>query len=339
MTTPRRAARVLVLTGFLFASTGLAQPGAQPERPTASQAPAASPTDPLAPGGVAFDPSAPSALEVKRTPTGHLLVRPMVNGRAPGWFIFDTGAGVCVIAKSVAESLDLRRAGQVDAVGVGGDANASPVFRASTIALGPVTLTDHPVMLADLAFLKQHLGDEIAGVIGYGLLSRCVAEIDIGAPRIALHAPDAFELASRAGDAPPPAWTDLVLNDRVPAVRARFEGREGLFRLDTGANSAVTFHQPAVEKWSLLDGREVTDARLGGVGGFVAAKRGRVAWFELGGVRTENVDAMFAVEAKGTFANATKDGNIGADLLRRFTIVTDYTNRRIAFIPKPPPAK
>jgi hypothetical protein len=76
----------------------------------------------------------------------------------------------------------------------------------------------------------------------------------------------------------------------------------------------------------------VTDAKLGGVGGFVAAKQGTVAWFEIGGVRTEDVPAKFATEAKGTFADAKKDGNIGVELLRPFVLWFDYAGERMAFV-------
>ncbi len=284
----------------------------------------------LSTGRVEFTPSVPAVLEVKRAPTGHLLVRPVVNGVTPGWYIFDTGAGICCVSTPHADELRLSAAGSVHAKGVGGQA-AMSLLRASTLTLGPVTLHDEPIMSTDFTMLKQFLGEEIYGVIGFGLISACVVEIDLETPRIALFDPEGYTL--REGE-----WSELVIDDRIPVVRAKFEGHEGLFRLDTGANGTVTFHRPAVEKWKLLEGREsrgpVTDKKLGGVGGFVAAKIGTIDSFELGGVRRENLSVTFALEAKGTFADDTKDGNIGGDLLRPFTLVLDYTHHRIAFVPR-----
>jgi hypothetical protein len=46
-------------------------------------------------------------------------------------------------------------------------------MRADSVTLGPITLGDHPFMTTDLTFLAPFLGREIAGVIGYGVLSRC----------------------------------------------------------------------------------------------------------------------------------------------------------------------
>ncbi len=277
-------------------------------------------------GTAAFDPALSPVLEVVRARTGHLLVRPVINGRSPGLFIFDTGAGICVVSTPFVEALELTPAGNIGTLGVGGGENAE-LYSAATLELGPMHLADHPFMATDLSFLEQHLGVEVAGVIGYGVLSRCVAEIDLVAPRVALHDPATFALTG--GE-----WTPLDLAERIPAIRARFEDREGLFQLDTGANIAVTFQAPAVRKWNLLENREVSDSRLGGVGGFVAAKRGVVEWFEFGGLRQEKVTATFAMEDKGTHADDRKDGSIGAELLRPFVLVTDYQHERIAFRPR-----
>lgn len=275
-------------------------------------------------GSATFDHSVPGVLEAKRAPTGHVLVRCAINGHEPGWYIFDTGAGICVVSRTHVEELGLKSAGEIQAVGVGGG-EAAGLVTADTLTVGPMTLHDHPMLVTDLAFLRPHLGEEIEGVIGYGTLSRCVAELDLVKPSVTIHDPAEASLDHLA-------WEELVLTGRAPAVRAAYEGHEGVFRLDTGANGSVTFHQPAVERLGLLEGRAVEDAKMGGVGGFVAAKRGDLAWFEIGGVRTEHVPALFATEAKGAFADAGRDGNIGVDLLRPFVMYFDYAGRRVAFV-------
>jgi hypothetical protein len=277
-----------------------------------------------APGAAVFDAGVSGRLECKRAPTGHVLVRCSVNGDDAGWFIFDTGAGICVVSTPRVEPLGLKDAGAIEAVGVGG-AEQARLVSADALTLGPLTLRDHPMLVTDLSFLKVHLGEEISGVIGFGVLARSVVALDLDEPSVTILASDDASLEDHA-------WDELTLIGRVPAVRARFEDRDGLFRLDTGANGHVTFHQPAVESLRLLDGRDLEEARLGGVGGFVAAKRGDLAWIELGGVRTEDVPALFATEAKGTFAHTDRTGNIGVELLRPFVLYLDYDRGRIAFV-------
>src|SRR5262245_43988348 len=112
-------------------------------------------------GTATFDPAITNELQVKRVKTGHLLVRPVINGLDAGWFIFDTGAGICVVSTPCVNRLKLKRLGDIDAQGTGGDEEAK-LYRASTVKLGPLTLTDHPIMATDLSFLKVHMGVEIA---------------------------------------------------------------------------------------------------------------------------------------------------------------------------------
>lgn len=277
-------------------------------------------------GPTTFDAGTAPAIEVKRAKTEHLLVKPVINGHPAGWFIFDTGAGICVISTEHAKDLELERTGDIHGSGVGGG-KSMPLYKAKLLTLGPGAFTGQPMMETDLGFLKQHLGDEIAGVIGFGVLSKCVVELDLAAPRIAIHDPKTYTLSQGH-------WTELTITGGVPSVHAKFEDHDGVFRLDTGADGFVTFHQPAVEKWKLLEGREVKSAKLGGVGGFVDAKRGVIKSFTLGGVTQENIEATFAVEAKGNFGESDRDGNIGAGLLKPFTLVLDYDSKRIAFVKK-----
>lgn len=278
-------------------------------------------------GKVAFDPAASPALQVKRIKSGHILVRPTVNGHDAGWYIFDTGAGICCVSTPTIKELDLQPNGSIQANGVGGS-KAANLYNAKQMKLGPMTFNDHPLMEIDLSFLEPLVGEKISGIIGYGVLSNCVGEIDLGVPSIALFDPGTYTLSSGQ-------WTPVNVNDRIPSVAGKFEGRDGTFRLDLGATGSVTFHQPSVVKYDMLKDRPVTDCKMGGFGGFVAGKRGKIASLELGGTKFEDVDADFALEAKGTFAESSKDANIGTDILKRFVLISDYPKGRMAFVLKP----
>lgn len=275
-------------------------------------------------GAAEFSSDRPAAIGVMRAQTGHLLVRPTLNGKPGGWFIFDTGAGICVISEPHVPEFGLRESGTLDAVGVG--STKATLLRADSLALGSLTLHDLPMIALDLRFLKQHLGEEISGVIGYGLLAKCVAEIDLVTPTIALHDPAKFTLSG----AP---WVETNLDKFIPIVDATFENHTGRFTLDTGANDAVSFHFSAVESLDLLADRTTTDAKLGGVGGSIATKRGRIGRFDLAGTVTTDLEATFELASKPN-ADPTIVGNIGVGLLRSFVLTTDYGKRRLAFVPK-----
>lgn len=284
-----------------------------------------------APRDTRFDAGVPARLEVKRAPTGHLLVHPLVNGRDVGWFIFDTGAGANVLSTSAQEALGLETFGDLPAVGVGGTTRTA-FLRPETLTLGCATF-ERPLMIQlDLAFLTPHMGVEVGGIVGYSVLARTISEVDLARAEISIHDPTTYRRADEH-------WADLIVKDRVPCVKASFEGHEGWFRIDTGANSSVTIHEPAVRRLGLLEGRETSDTKLGGVGGFVPAKAGVLEWFELGGTRIDGVKADFATEAKGAFAEPRTIGNIGTKLLEPFVLVLDYPHGRMAFVPREAPAE
>lgn len=276
------------------------------------------------PSDTTWDPAVSGVLEVRRAPTGHLLVHPMVDGKDVGWFIFDSGAGANVLASGALEALGVEAFGEVPAVGVGGTTRARFV-RPSSVAIGPMTYAEPLMVEMDLAFLEPYMGVKVGGILGFSFLARCVAEVDFAEGRISIHDPAAFDRSTHP-------WTPMVLDERIPCVRASIEGHEGWFRLDTGANGYVTIHEPAVRALGLLDGREAKDSQLGGVGGFVKAKKVTLSSFEIGGQRIEGMVADLAIERVGAFGDANSMGNIGNTLIRRFRVVFDYPHSRLAFL-------
>lgn len=302
---------------FEIRSVAAATPAASRSRFGAATA---RPADALWKAGV------PANVEVRRVRSGHLLVRPLVNGGDAGWFILDSGAGAMVIDQKAADKLGMPALGEIVAVGVAGSTKAR--FRQGrTFELGPLTITGTRYLELDLGFLTQAFGVPVAGICGRDFFARAAVEIDITNESVAVHDPARFRLEGAA-------WQELFFSSRNPAVRARFEGgHEGLFKLDTGSDGTVSLHAPAVARLKLLDGRETRESRSGGVGGSAASRQGKLAWFELAGRRFENPEVEFAGTGTGAFSDVYTTGNIGAGFLRAFRIVFDYGNKRVAFAP------
>ncbi len=225
----------------------------------------------MAYGDVRFDAAKPATLELKRAKTGHLLCRPLVNGKQFDWFFFDTGAGGTILTPEVIDALGLERFGQVPVSGIG-EGMMSSFVRAESIEVGPVTMTGALATEIDLSFVANAIGEKVSGIVGFNLLSRCIAEIDQKGGVVKLHDPAVF-LASE--EAKGLTWSRLVTYERHPCVEASFEGHTGFFKLDTGAaGSTVSIHAPAVTRLELLKGRETKDTRIGGVGGMREREEG-----------------------------------------------------------------
>lgn len=274
-----------------------------------------------------FDAGIPATIEVRRAPSGHLLVRPLVEGSDVGWFILDSGSGAMVLDTSVADKLELADLGRILVSGVGGTESAAIRGKAS-LSLGPVTIEDLIFVELDLSPFGPLFGVELGGIVGFDLFMRCVVELDVEALTVRLSDPSKYELAS--GE-----WLELVLSQRHPTVRVKYEGdRSGRFRIDTGAVGPVVFHSPAVEQLILLDGRDVRPVQVAGVGGTSDLRQGKLDWLEFGGYRWENLNAAFSLAKIGPFADPYLIGNLSQTFLEPFVLVTDYPNHRIALVRK-----
>lgn len=274
-----------------------------------------------------FDPALPAAIEVTRTPTGHLLVRPRIDGVEVGAFVLDTGASVHLIDPAALGRLALRQVATRATQDIGGHTRRSRVWQAGELRLGAGRWSEPHFLEHDLGYLSRHLGIEIAGILGHDLFAGAVAEIELGAGRLALHDPLLFRLD---GD----SWRPLRLVGGVPQLQARFEDHEGWFALDTGAAAEnVTLHSPTVRRLGLLDDRRTRPFELAGASGPSSLRAGHLAWFELDCHRFERPAASFALARRGPLASRSAAGTIGGGLLGDFKLVLDYAGERIALLP------
>ena len=299
---------------------------AKAEERDAYQMPARKP-----PRDTRFDSKLSAKVEVKRTPSGHVFVRPKVNGRDVGWFAFDTGTGASMtFSASAADLLGLPAFGE--SMG-GGAGKPTPMrFRqCATLQLGPVEITDSIGAELPKEFseaMTKLFGFEWAGTIGSDFLARTVTELDLAEPAIFIHNPETYRL-------PEGRWEPIQFSHRIPCLNCKFDGgREGLFRFDTGAGSVAVFHAPAVARLELLEGRTTQPTKVGGVGGAIEARLGKLEYLEVSGHRIPNVLAIFALGSHGALTDAHTLGTFGSGLLGPWKVVFDYPNQRIAFIPK-----
>ena len=263
------------------------------------------------PDDTRFDPVAPPDVEVKRVMTGHVLVRPKVDGRDIGWFIFDTGAAGTMIDPTASAKLKLERLGSVGVTSVLGNEQSS-ILRANSLALGPMTVAKPFLVTMDLGYVRTGLGEDVVGIVGYDILARCVAEITLADDSIKLYDPKAYRHE-------PAPWQPLAFNQSVPLASATFQKatRKGLFRIDVGASGPgvgnVVFHAYGARPPS-PQGRKVTPGKIGPT----RIARGKIAWFELAGHRFANPDVVFAIDRRGPFGDEYVDGNIGVEFLKPF---------------------
>ena len=283
------------------------------------------------PADYSFDDRSPALLELRRgTPIaagdpGHVYARPEVDGKALGWFLFDSGADGMMIDTRLADELGMPIIGRTNSIGADGNPRPGTFRRGKTFRLGRLTIKDPVYLAVDLSANNAPAGEKRAGVIGYDLLARAIVEFHGTGDRIALCDPARYRLPAGA------RWQPLGFMDSTPAIRTRFEGgRTGLFQLDTGSAASVDFYPGFTQRERLLEGRATREHRSQGAGGAFPVAVGRLADFELGGRHFRNLEVSFRTGGIGRDGGA---GVIGRELMAGFTTVFDYPHRRISFAP------
>ncbi len=275
-------------------------------------------------GDASFDSSRPSRLELRRISTGHIVVKPVIDGKETGWFILDSGAGASVITPAAAKRLGLKAIGKSVLAGSGANVATTTLRASDSFRLGPMTVEGLVFLEMDLGAVAPALR-EIEGVIGWDILIRARVEFDLAAPDVRL-------LDSAGGSGAQPEWQPLVLHGKRPLVRGGVEGDHwGLFMLDTGAaNTTLVMHSPTVERLSLLDGRTGATNSFTGAGGSSRYVPSRLAWVELAGHRYTDLPVRLSLDKAGGMADPYAFGTVGVNILRDLSLTFDYPHQRIA---------
>ncbi|NAY93343.1 hypothetical protein GTQ34_15640 [Muricauda sp. JGD-17] len=279
--------------------------------------------------GVRFNSQEKSKLETFRTESGNLFIKPKINGKAYGWFLFDSGAGISLLSTEIANELDCPVLGVKKVMGVGGTSGRRGVRSVQNISIGPLVI-DELSMLEynpDKSKANKIINGPVDGVIGWDLLIRSVIEVDLISGQVSIFEPGKYKLDKKN-------YEDLYLHWKVPYVIAEFESKKGYFMVDTGAgNKGVIFHSLAVDRLGLLgDDRATIKASVTGAGGTVNAEYGVLDWFDVANEKQFDLDAIFMTGEDGE-ADLYTHGFMGTKALGFSKIIFDYPNNRIGFVP------
>jgi len=261
-----------------------------------------------------------------------VFVKAQLNNSQPLWFIFDTGASSSVVNARLAKELGLRVKGKEKGMATGGPIDAELIPGVS-LSLPGVSVFNQTMASVPLDSLAPALGRAIDGIIGYDFIKRFVVEVDYGAGRMNLHGPSSYKY-SNSGTVFP-----ITLINGKPFVSARItpkghESIEGRFMIDTGSDGALGVNVPFVQAHQLLkSASQGSAANSGGVGGISKSITVRVENIQLGRFIISNPLVSFSQATEGSEMRADYDGVLGGEIFRRFTLVLDYSRRRITLYP------
>jgi hypothetical protein len=263
-------------------------------------------------------------IELKGESVGPYLEFNVKINQKPAKLILDSGAGMNVLTPEAAERLGIRGGTEVNAQGVGSQAVKARIVALEHFQLGHTELATSQAVVIPLPAMLQS-----DGLIGHGVLSRYVAEIDYDAKTLRLHPRDGYRPAADLKS------VELRVKSNIPEIKMEIGGHDTWVKLDTGATDSVTLFKPFVDQYDIRS--KVTNLIAGGqslgVGGGQASEMGFLKGMKLAGFELPELQVSLSKAQQGVFADSATQGNLGAEILYRFTVLLDYAGGKAYFKP------
>jgi hypothetical protein len=248
----------------------------------------------------------------------HIYVRVRVNGGAPLWFLFDSGAA------ENAQLIDPKSA----------TPQTGPIANAR-IALAGVKLNAQTLEPRPLTFASSD-GHPLDGVLTYGFIRHFVVAIDYAARTLSLYDPKRFHYAGPGERVPlTPLEADSGANIYLMELAVTSpDGKtvSGHFIVDTGVRLALTVNTPFVLAHDMLASQTHTVTAIVGSGLSIKDTTlvlGRMPSLAAGNLVLRNVIAAFSQYKTGVLALSEFDGIVGGEFLRRFRVILDYSRNEM----------
>jgi hypothetical protein len=268
----------------------------------------------------------------------NLVIIPVVlNGQLPLKFILDTGVRTTILTeKAFSDILNLTYSRRFLVAGPGGE-KIVEAYVANNVSLDlPGVHGEGHAMLVlekDYLELRNYLGTDVQGVLGYELFSRFVVEIDYEKKLMTLISLEYFKPKKKYQMIP------ISIQDTKPYVQVPVQLSDSVvinakLLVDSGAGYGLVL-DPSTNKLIKIPNKHVSSLIGRGLGGLITGQIGRIKSLNLGKYKIENVVANFpdpnsyidTLKASDVFRN----GTIGGEILSRFTVVYNFPSEKIYF--------
>lgn len=265
-----------------------------------------------------------------------LVIKLSINNKGPFNFILDTGVGLMIITDpKLVDSISIpnKRTLKIPGLGEGADAEA---YVTSALNIQIPGLVSYDVAAAilkkDLFSLSGYAGMPIHGLIGYEFFNNLAVKIDFQDSTVTVCRPKDLKVFRKGTQIP------ITVEDRKPYVTGKVivhGGKEINSKLviDLGAG-----HPVSLEKFIPLYGlpqKFISSANLGiGLNGPITGFIARLDALEIGKFKIKGIISSFPdTDNNQTLLSVPRDGNLGIGVLKRFSVILDYTGNAMYLKP------
>ena len=262
-----------------------------------------------------------------------VIVQLKINDAGPFNFVLDTGVGFMIITEpSLVDSISIPYKRTVKVPGLG-SGETYEAFVTPALKIDMPGLTSHNVSAAifkkDHFGLSRYAGIPIHGLLGYEFFNQLAVKVNFADSLITVCDPKDIRKFKNGIRLP------ITLEGNKPYIQTNIMCDNGTLQaskliVDLGAGHPVSLEN--VMDKSTYSSQFIT-ANLGiGLNGLISGYMGRVKSIDVGKYKVKNVIASFPDDNTRLLA-VKRDGNLGVDILKKFTIIFDYTNNSLYLKP------
>lgn len=262
-----------------------------------------------------------------------IVVKVVLNNTLPLKFIVDTGVRTSILTeKTFTDLLNISYSRKITIPGAGGQKLVDAYVATNiTLDIEGVVGKGHALLVLeeDLLQLKNFLGHNVQGILGFELFSRFIIDINYKRQTMTLYEPEAFEklhierkkkfyaIPITVEDTKPYCYTKVTYYNG-PTVTTKL-------MLDTGASHAVLLDENSNEDIQIPENNIYSN--LGrGLAGDINGKIARLAQFDMGPFQFNDVITIFPEKSfyMQSYRRVYRNGTLGGGILSRFRVIFNF---------------
>ncbi|MDP9046785.1 MAG: aspartyl protease family protein, partial [Bacteroidota bacterium] len=265
-----------------------------------------------------------------------IVLKLNINNKGPFNFILDSGVGLMLITDpKLVDSINIsnKRTIKISGLGEGEDYEA---YVTSPLNVDIPGLTSYDVSAAilkkDHFGLSNYAGMPIHGLLGYEFFTNFAVKIDFADSTLSVSRPKEIRSFRKGSKIP------LTIENRKPYIHCIVTFPNGKktnnkLVLDLGAGHPLSLEN-VIKKHGLPE--KFIAANLGvGLTGPISGFISRIKELELGRYKIKGVITSFPEEKPDIDLSEHRDGNLGIQVLKRFSLIIDYPDSCIYLKPGP----
>lgn len=266
----------------------------------------------------------------------NLIVVPVIlNNQIPLKFIIDTGVRTAILTeKAFSDILGLEYSRRFLISGIGEETTVEAfITNDVSLTLPGIKGKGHALLVLneDYLELRNYLGTEVHGILGYELFSRFIVTINYDSKLLTLTTPEHFK-PKRSFEALP-----ITIEDTKPYLMGKVSYQEGEFipvklLIDTGASHGILLESESNDDL-FVPAKHVASELGRGIGGKLEGKIARLKNFQIGKYAWDNPIATFPTTNSFLdslkYGNVYRNGSIGGEILSRMKVILDFPGEKI----------